>query len=68
MILATTLFEKSFLNIVTITFTSLIAAELLNVSSEVQKDFSYFFYFYQISPIILLFFYYISHISDIILI
>lgn len=35
MILSTTLFEKSFLNIVTITFTSLIIAELLNISTEV---------------------------------
>lgn len=35
MILSIVLFEKSFLNIVTITFTALIVAELLNVSTEV---------------------------------
>ena len=41
MILSTLLFDNSFLNIVTITFTALIVAELLNVSSEVMINFNF---------------------------
>lgn len=36
MILSVTLFDKSFINVVTITFTTLIFAEILNVISEVR--------------------------------
>ena len=37
MLLAMGLFEKSYLNVTTVTFTSLIVAELLNIYTEVRK-------------------------------
>lgn len=45
MILSVTLFDKSFINIVTITFTTLVFAEILNVCSEVNKLHNYFYLF-----------------------
>ena len=52
MLLAMALFEKSYLNVTTVTFTSLIVAELLNIYTEVIIFACYIIYRYQINTTI----------------